>query len=89
MIDDIESAENLNKGNSVVHSVQQNRIYCHVTMTNQKKFIFMITTQYSMHQKMFATTIHRNSLHCLFRGKLQVKINSLKHSRGLVQLTLT
>ena len=42
-----------------------------------------------MHQKMFATTIHRNSLHCLFRGKLQVKINSLKHSRGLVQLTLT
>lgn len=42
-----------------------------------------------MHQKMFATTIHKNSLHCLFRGKLQVKINSLKHSRGLVQLTLT
>ena len=57
----------------MVHSVQQNRTYCHVTMTNPKKFIFMITTQYSMHQKMFATTIHRNSLHCLFRGKLQVK----------------
>ena len=79
----------LTKG--ILWYIQYNRTGLTVTLRwrIQKKFIFMITTQYSMHQKMFATTIHRNSLHCLFRGKLQVKINSLKHSRGLVQLTLT